>query len=122
MPDEESFFLASLLPSRSLLRESCSCCQKARSTILRTDIRNIINRVETYHSLPKAFHRARRMEANGKQRHGRRIAALQGNQYPAVWCGVGAFVPALALDFQLCSKLRRSEKRSIIAVVGCRRS
>ncbi len=26
VPEEESFFLASLLPSRSLLRESCSCC------------------------------------------------------------------------------------------------
>jgi hypothetical protein len=26
VPDDESFFLASLLPSRSLLRESCSCC------------------------------------------------------------------------------------------------
>ena len=29
VPEEESFFLASLLPSRSLLRESCSCCQMA---------------------------------------------------------------------------------------------
>jgi hypothetical protein len=27
VPEDESFFLASLLPSRSLLRESCSCCQ-----------------------------------------------------------------------------------------------
>ena len=26
VPEEESFFLASLLLSRSLFRESCSCC------------------------------------------------------------------------------------------------
>ena len=36
VPELPSFFLASLLPSRSLARESCSCCQTSSSTRPRT--------------------------------------------------------------------------------------
>lgn len=68
VPDGVSFFLASLLPSRSLFRESCSCCQTPHiNTRLFTHewcmIRCIVHEGEcilqhgkTYHSLPKTIH------------------------------------------------------------------
>ena len=68
VPELPSFFLASLLPSRSLARESCSCCQTSSSTRPRTGNeweRGGVRGGGAYHSLSEALHdgRAARRES-----------------------------------------------------------